>query len=115
MTFRIVTRGAPRPIRCDFRCPEHGTFTALALTEANDYAMCPTCDSYSPWTPSVVPMRMKRVEARKGGIERPEHPEWDFTRNLEEGQDPDEWEAEREKAAEDRRKQIVVDAVRSER
>jgi hypothetical protein len=135
MTFVIKTRGAPRPISADFRCPVHGKFTALVDSGA-DSAPCPAvkcgcggcgetvapghtafpkpCGLPSPWSPSVIPMRMRRVEATKGKDEAPEHPDWNFQRNLEEGQDPDEYEADREAAAERRRQQLVVDAVRSE-
>lgn len=121
MTFIVKTRGAPRPIVSEFRCPMHGKFSKLVDSGA-DFACCPIrddcgeiCNEPSPWTPSLVPMRMRRVEATKGKDETPLHPDWNATRNLEEGQDFDDWEADREVAAEERRKQIVMDAIRSER
>ncbi len=135
MTFTIKTRGAPRPIAAEFRCPVHGVFTAIVDSGTNE-ARCPEpvelgcgdpeccgynpqhagiCGEMSPWSPSLVPMRMRRVEATKGRDESAEHPEWNFQRNLEDGQDRDEWEADREAAAEERRKQMVIDAVRSDR
>lgn len=130
MTFVVKHRGTPRPIRADFRCPVHGVFTAL-VDSGTETAPCPrevahlsilppgawpsmTCGLASPWSPSPIPMRMRRVEATKGKDEAPEHPDWNFQRNLEEGQDPDEYEADRELAAERRRQQLVVDAARSE-
>lgn len=122
VSFKIIQRGAPRPIAQEFRCPQHGVFTAI-VDSGTERASCPHVDSTnllcatsSPWSPSRAPvMRMRRVEATKGKSETAEHPEWNFQRNLEEGQDFDDWEADREKAAEERCKQIVIDAVRSER
>lgn len=128
MSFKIITRGAPRPVRADFRCPVHGVFTAL-VDSGTESVLCPReherkgilltafghiCNQVSPWSPSLIPMRMARAQATTGKSDAPEHRDWDFTRNLEEGQDPDEWEADREAAAERRREQFVYDAVRED-
>lgn len=128
MTFVVKHRGTPRPVRKDFRCPVHGVFTRLVDSETErvrcrEFTLMSEedpeqggdfCEEWSPWSPSLIPMRMRRVEATKGKDEAPEHPDWNFQRNLEEGQDPDEYEADREAAAERRREQLVVDAARSE-
>lgn len=115
MTFRIITRGAPRPVRKDFICDVHGKFTALVDSDT-DETRCPApyCALWSPWSPSVIPMRMRRAQATTGKSDKPEHANWDFQANLEEGQDPDEWQADRDAAAERRREQFVVDAVRED-
>jgi len=134
MTFIVKTRGAPRPVRKDFICARHGKFTALVDSDT-DSAPCPRavpiecacgypdcdavgqeeCNEQSPWSPSVIPMRMRRVEATRGKNDAPEHADWNFTQNFEDGQDPDDWQADRDAAAERRREQFVIDAVRSDR
>lgn len=126
MTYIVKTRGAPRPVRKDFRCRRHGVFTAFAGID-DDRAPCPRmehdednglserCGIASPWSPSVIPVRMRRVEATRGQNDAPEHANWDFQRNLEEGQDPDDYQADRDAKAERDREQFVVDSVRSDR
>jgi hypothetical protein len=131
MAFVIKTRGAPRPVRSDFRCPVHGVFTRL-VDSGTECVACPAivqipmdafypsggsyiCGQPSPWSPSVIPMRMRRVEATRGASEKPPHKDWDFTANLEEGQDPDEYQADCDARAERRREQLVMDAVRDDR
>ena len=142
MTFRTITRGTPRPILSDFRCPVHGVFEAR-VDSGTDEQPCPAlaglrtkdgqplsdyemfvatrvlkfdqCGLPSPWSPSPIVMRMRRVEAAKGRDETPIHPEWNFQRNLEEGATREEYQAERDAAAEERRKALVMDMVRSDR
>lgn len=46
MTFTIRHRGAPRPVLCDFRCPEHGKFAALVAPDDSDFAACPALVRY---------------------------------------------------------------------
>jgi hypothetical protein len=140
MSWKLITRGAPRRVRKDFICPTHGKFTALvdsgtefapcpiprdaspmvtareayARLDRGDYSGVAPCGLASPWSPSVIPMRMRRAQATTGKSETPEHRDWDFTRNLEEGQDPDEWQADRDAKAERDREQFVFDAVRED-
>lgn len=127
MTFVVKLRGAPRPILKEFRCPVHGVFEALVDSGAEE-TFCTfrerctvrgedvgnVCGRTSPWSPSLIPMRVRRFEAVKGKDEKPEHPDWDFTRNLEEGQDFDDWQADRDAAAEERRKALVMEMARSD-
>ena len=141
MRFKVITRGAPRPIAQEFLCPVHGHFTAIVDSGTDEVPCChprgftssrplteyekwtatnllglEACGLPSPWSPSRAPaMRMRRVEAVKGRDETPEHPDWNFTRNLEEGQDFEDWQADRDAAAEERRKQLVMEMARSER
>lgn len=126
MAYVVKKSGAPRPIRADFRCREHGVFTALVHSGTDDVP-CPhmyhdednglseQCGIRSPWSPSVIPMRMRRVEAVRGSHERAQHKGWLDTSNLEEGQPFDEYESDREAVAEDLRKDLVMDMVRSDR
>jgi hypothetical protein len=119
VTFKVITRGAPRPILSEFLCPLHGRFTALVDSGA-DEAPCPVtvgpgaydehgrarnhtpCAWPSPWSPSKVPaMRMKRVEATRGNHEKAEHKGWLDTTNLEE-------------VHEELRKELVMEALRSD-
>lgn len=130
MTFRIIHRGAPRPIASEFLCPMHGRFEAVVDSGA-DCAPCPadvhvplgddifavtSCKAPSPWSPSKAPpMRMKRVEAVRGNHEKPQHKGWLDTSNLEEGQDFGDWQADREAVHEELRKDLVMEMVRSDR
>lgn len=121
MSYVVKTSGAPRPVRKDFRCPRgHGVFTEFVDSEA-DMACCPRvddddeiCNEPSPWSPSPIPVRMRRVEATRGKNDVPEHADWDFQRNLEEGQSPEEYEADRAAEAERRREQFVYNAVKED-
>lgn len=133
MTFTIRTRGASRPILADFRCPVHGRIEVLADAGADDVP-CPAvlttdefigddpvrifagiCNKPSPWTPSVIPMRMKRVEATRGNHEKAEHKGWLDTSNLEEGQDFGDWQEDREAVHEELRKELVMEMVKTDR
>jgi hypothetical protein len=107
-------------VLADFRCPVHGVFELRADPDS-DLVSCPHIDATgllcarpSPWSPSPLRFKIAIAAARSGGIDRPEHRDWDFTRNLEEGQDPDEWQADRDAAAEERRKKLVSELARSE-
>lgn len=139
MTYVIKHRGPTRPVPKEFCCPVHGDFTADADRDAESVP-CPTmvgariidtlswyyeqqgpwqerpCGVASPWTPRKVPaIRMRRVEATRGKPEAPEHRGWLDTSNLEEGQDPDEFQADRDKVHEELRKELVTEMVRSDR
>jgi len=122
MTFRIIVRGSPRPVRHDFLCPVHGHFTAL-VDSGTDEKLCPArgndgnwCGVVSPWSPRSSPaMRVRRVEATRGNHEKAEHKGWLDTTNLEEGQPWEEFEAERDAVAEELRKEQVMEAIRSDR
>lgn len=131
MTFRIIHRGESRPVPKEFCCPRHGHFTADAERDAEE-ALCPKreiigafwpapptwreCGLVSPWSPRKVPaIRMRRVEAVRGKHEKAEHKGWLDSTNLEEGQDPEEFAADREKIHEELRKELVMEMVRSDR
>lgn len=132
MTFKIITRGAPRPVTHDFRCPLHGHFEALVDSEI-ETVPCPAidvlpmdafnpsgrnllCGRASPWSPTKAPpMRMRRVEATRGKNDEKQHDGWCDTSNLEEGQDFDDWQADRDAVAEELRKELVMEAVRTDR
>jgi hypothetical protein len=123
MSYRVITRGVPRPIVAEFLCPHHGRFEA-AVDSGAESASCPStvgtfleaCGAVSPWSPSKAPpMRMRRVEATRGKSERAEHKGWCDTTNLEEGQSFDDWQADRERVHEELRQELVMDLVRSDR
>lgn len=140
MTFTIRTRGdVNRPILCEFRCPVHGKFTALVASDDSDAAPCPAvrmiqpplkilasfaqtmdvapaiCGMSSSWTPSVITMRVRRVEAVRGNHEKADHKGWLDTSNLEEGQDFSDWQTDREAVHEELRKDLVMEMVKSDR
>ena len=126
MTYRIITRGHPRPVAHDFRCEIHGVFVAVVDPDL-DAVPCPAqlpatrfgeqrCGISSPWSPQTAPpMRMRRVEATRGQHEKAEHKGWCDTSNVEEGQKIGDWRDDRDAVAEELRKEMVVEAVRSDR
>jgi len=132
MTFKVIHRGAPRPVLQEFRCPAHGVFEALAGSDV-EVMSCPKidvlpmdafnpsgvnrlCARVSPWSPTKAPpMRLRRVEATRGNHEKPDHKGWCDTQGIEDGQSFDDWEADREAVAEDLRKELVTEMVRSDR
>lgn len=101
-------------ILCDFECPKHGVFEAVADADAESHP-CPQptgvtipitadyerdstvelCGLSSPWSPTPVMGRVKRWEVVRGGWEKPERKTFLDTRDLGEGQDPDEFRAKR--------------------
>ncbi len=114
MTYRVIHRGAPRPILLEFCCSRHGWFEAIADSETEEMP-CP-CGAPSPWSPRKVPtISMRRVEATRGKAEAPEHKGWLDTSNLEEGQDPEEFQTERAAVHEELRKELVTEMVKSDR
>jgi hypothetical protein len=110
---------------CVYTCETHGPFDAEVQRDANgdppDVALCPidddchgcggqccsgckVCDGkcHAPcgldarWTPSAdVGCRVRRVEVTRGKWEKPERKTYLDTRKLGEGQDPEEFRAER--------------------
>lgn len=97
----------------DFRCAEHGVFEKVVDSD-DDTAPCPRCGGASAWVP--VPIKWKlAIEATRGKSDVPEHRGWLDTSHLEEGQDPEEFQADRDKVHEELRKELVMDMVRSDR
>ncbi len=93
-----------------------------AGVECDHHSMCESyermvpCGLSSPWSPTKAPpMRMKRVEATRGQHEKAEHKGWCNTENLEQGQSFDDWNDDRDAVAEEMRKELVMEAVRSDR
>jgi hypothetical protein len=124
MTYVTKHRGPSRPVPKEFCCPVHGDFTADADRDAEE-TLCPAevnitgkvvaCGWMSPWTPRKVPaIRMRRVEAVRGVSEKAEHKGWLDSSNLEEGQDPEEFAADREKVHEELRKERVMQLARED-
>lgn len=66
------------------------------------------CDELSPFVISKTgTARVRRVEAVRGGYQKPERETWTDTTNLGEGQDLDDWIADRDKVWErDRQREI---------
>lgn len=113
MSYVLKVRGnSAAPILCDFRCAEHGVFAAVVARVASDHAECPDCGELAPWTPSVVCGRVKQVSVERGGWERPANPGYLDTRNLGEGQDIEEFRADRARIREREREREIADLVR---
>lgn len=66
------------------------------------------CEQPSTWTPSAdIACRVRRVEVVRGKYEKPERKTYLDTRKLGEGQDPEEFRAEREKIWDERRREQI--------
>lgn len=114
MTFVIKQRGdRSATIVCVYTCPEHGEFDAEVHRDENgdspDAVMCghaagpDVCELEATWTPSPVFGKVRRVEVTRGKWEKPERKTYLDTRKLGEGQDVDEFRAERRKLWRDER------------
>lgn len=119
-----------KPVVATYTCPEHGEFDAEVERdekgEAPDEIQCPlppmrdpdarwdaeTC-GMATWTPTPIACRVRRIEAIKGRWEKPERQTFLDTRNLAEGQDIDDFRADRA-AVWERRRQEDVMAVKKE-
>lgn len=101
-TWRIVTRGAPTPtIAAEYICPVHGRFSVDAQRDANGDAPASVtcaapCRELSPYAISAPRGKVKAVEVVRGGYQKPEAETWTNTENLGEGQDYDDWVADRD-------------------
>lgn len=133
MTFeRKFTRTSGRIVAV-YTCPEHGEFDADVERDANgeapDVITCGAergvwADAFAPsgemhycecpatWTPSPVGCRVRRVEVTRGKYEKPERPTYLDTRKLGEGQDPEEFAAERQKIWRRKREAEVMEIKR---
>ncbi len=115
MSFAIKIRGTTdRPIAAEYMCPEHGRFELVVDRDANGdapaEARCPgpqNGDAWTPasmtgcgyWAPYVISsplVGVRRVEAVKGGWEKPARPTYLDTRDLGEGQDIEEFRDKRQ-------------------
>lgn len=101
-----------RPIVAVYRCPVHGEFDAEVSRDATggapEVVQCSaTCSMLASWTPTPVACRVRRVEVTRGKWEKPEQKTFLDTRKLGEGQDVEEFQAERKKVwTEHRHKEI---------
>ena len=98
-------------ILSDWECPVHGLFESTAPPHV-DSIPCPVCDAPSPWRPSPVHGRVRRVEVVRGRWSKPERPTYYNTQALGEGQDPAEWRASRAKVWDEKRKAEVMQIAR---
>jgi len=118
MTFvRKHSGDSTRPIVAVYMCPVHGEFDAEVGRDKNgeapDVVQCSvTCDRIAAWTPSPVGCRVRRVEVTRGRWERPERKTYLDTRKLGEGQDVEEFQAERKKIWDEKRRQETKELLR---
>jgi hypothetical protein len=129
MTFTIKIRGSSdRPIAAEYMCPEHGRFTLTVDRDANGDApaemLCPKPASnawsppgagpgcfMSPFVISAPRVGVRRVEAVKGGWEKPARRTFLDTRDLGEGQDIDDWRANREAIRDQERRDSLKELI----
>jgi hypothetical protein len=128
--WRIKTSGsaAGLPIAAEYLCPEHGRFTVdVTRDEKGDApaeAKCTAqvlgpgapfvllaCGEWSPFVISAPRARVKLVEVVRGKYQKPEFDTWTNTENLGEGQDLDDWIADRDKVWERDRENSIKELL----
>lgn len=101
MTFTIKHTRSDRPIVAEFRCAVHGRVSLEVQRDEHgdppSSAACPHGCGAVPFVMSAPRGRVKRVEVARGGYQKAEAPTWTDTTNLGEGQDLDDWHADRDK------------------
>lgn len=125
MTFTIRIRGvADRPIAAEYMCPVHGRFAVTIPRDENGDApgevFCKlpaigtstlVCLGRSPYVISAPRVGVRRVEAVRGGWEKPARKTFLDTRDLGEGQDIDEWRAGREAIRDEERRKGLKELI----
>lgn len=139
MTFTVKLSGSnDRPIVAEYLCPVHGRFTVEVPRDANgdppgstpcpasvdaDYAIGNSrpidrgfdlrCGQPSPYVISATRgARVRKVEVVRGGYRKAERQTWTDTTNLGEGQDLDDWVAERDKVWEAEREREAMELAK---
>lgn len=135
MTFTIKHKRADRPMVAEYLCPEHGKFAlevdrdgsgdppgtrpcprqGMELANPADddahfeaHARCGIDAHYCVSAPRVG---VRRVEAVRGGWQKPERKTWLDTRNLGEGQELDDFRADREKIRDEERRASLKELI----
>lgn len=110
-----MTSNNDRPMVAEYDCPAHGRFPLEVARDASGdppaSVTCPRdlCGCESSWCVSATRgTRVRRVEVERGGYQRPERPTWTDTTNLGEGQDLEDWQADRDKVWEADHKNEVM-------
>jgi hypothetical protein len=133
--WKITIRTAPgAPIAAEYFCPLHGRFavdvsrdengdppTAMACPErvgpvfateefGEIASSCGESAIHVISAPGTA--RVRRVEAHRGGYQRPEFETWTNTENLGEGQDLDDWKEDRAKVWQREREREAMELAR---
>lgn len=131
MTFTIKHTRSDRPMVAEYTCPAHGRFAlevsrdengdppaempcrvrGMELANPRDEAHFEVnayCGLASPHAISAPrSCRVRKVEVVRGSYQKPELPTWTDTTNLGEGQELEDWQADRDKVWEaERHKEI---------
>jgi hypothetical protein len=105
VTFVVKIRGdSTAPIAADFLCTLCGVFESLVPRNASDFAPCPRCGADAPWWPSPVRTKIPSFSVERGGWQKAERPGWLDTRNLGEGQDLNDFRADRARIRDEERR-----------
>lgn len=87
-------------------------FLSLSVAERVRASLGNACGVTAPYTVSAPRVGVRRVEAVKGKWEKPEKRTFLDTRNLGEGQDLDDFRADRERIWDEKRKQDLKELLR---
>jgi len=137
MTWTMKVRGAPTPtIASEYICPVHGRFrldVERVDGEAPAEVRCirrvearminlfgatteerrdrQTCRERCAYAISAPRGKVKTVEVVRGGYQKPGASTWTNTENLGEGQDYDDWVADRDKVWEREREDSIKELI----
>lgn len=139
MSFKVTVRGSRMPMVADYECPVHGRFEARVQRDENgdppatisclvddthgedndeaaetgaDRGEAGPCGQLAEYCMSAPLARVRRIEALRGKSQKPERATWTDTRNVAEGQPVYEWQEDRAKVWEAKRKQDVYNFAR---
>ncbi len=133
-SWKMYVRGhRDRPMVAEYDCPVHGRFTLEVARDANgDPPARMSCDRRLTVIDSVVQYesvgqsgsvcgltsphvisatrgaRVRKVEVVRGGYQKAERETWTDTTNLGEGQELEDWQADRDKVWEREREREVM-------
>lgn len=135
MTFVIKHKRSDRPVVAEYRCPTHGLFSLEVARDGQGnppaempcprqgmefanpadaahfdaHAKCGIASPFCISAPGYTGVR--RVEAVKGGWEKPARKTFLDTRDLGEGQDIDDWRAHREAIRDEERRKKLKELI----
>jgi hypothetical protein len=121
MSFTIKLRTTKSTMIAEYEClePQHadcGRFAAEVERDENgdppELVSCDICSGAAEHRISAIVGRVRRVEVTRGKWEKPERKTYLDTRKLGEGQDVEEFQAERKKIWNERRHKRVKDLMR---
>jgi hypothetical protein len=127
MTWKLTHHRSPgSSIAAEYECPVHGRFAVDVPRDENgdppasrpcprawDWGIPCVAGAESPFVISAPGIaRVRKVEVHRGSYQKAEVPTWTDTTNLGEGQDIDDWKADRAKVWERENERQAMELAR---